>query len=449
MFNAAGMHVLDVRREGRRLVVTVETDADRAGCGGCGVVATAHGRRRVTAADAPCFGASVLVVWLKRVWRCPESACPAGTWSQAHELVGSRAVLTSRAISWATDALAHDDTTVSALARHLGVDWHTLWRAVKTEATARITRPGRLSSVRTIGVDEHIWRPSTRSAYRAVTAMVDLTRDEQGKLHARLLDVVPGRSGTAYAGWLRAQPAAFVAGIEHAALDPFRGYANAIRDELPDAIAVLDAFHVVKLGTQVVDEVRRREQQSTLHRRGHRDDPLYRIRGLLRHGREPLTASQHARLEAGLQAGDPSWEVSLALLPAAPFRLHRSRSGPGPTDRRSRDQLIPHVSGPRDRPARPDPTVLEAPTAGLLHHQGRVQRRHRGRKPAHREDPPPGPRVPQLHQLPAPHPPRRRRHPPLPATPHPGLDPKSRISSPRAIRSTTVQSPGRGGFASS
>ncbi len=158
MFNAAGMHVLDVRREGRRLVVTVETDADRAGCGGCGVVATAHGRRRVTAADAPCFGASVLVVWLKRVWRCPESACPAGTWSQAHELVGSRAVLTSRAISWATDALAHDDTTVSALARHLGVDWHTLWRAVKTEATARITRPGRLSSVRTIGVDEHIVR---------------------------------------------------------------------------------------------------------------------------------------------------------------------------------------------------------------------------------------------------------------------------------------------------
>jgi len=311
MFNAAGMHVLDVRREGRRLVVTVETDADRAGCGGCGVVATAHGRRRVTAADAPCFGASVLVVWLKRVWRCPESACPAGTWSQAHELVGSRAVLTSRAISWATDALAHDDTTVSALARHLGVDWHTLWRAVKTEATARITRPGRLSSVRTIGVDEHIWRPSTRSAYRAVTAMVDLTRDDQGTLHARLLDVVPGRSGTAYAGWLRAQPAGFVAGIEHAALDPFRGYANAIRDELPDAVAVLDAFHVVKLGTQVI-EVRRREQQSTLHRRGHRDDPLYRIRGLLRHGREHLTASQHARLEAGLQAGDPSWEVSLA-----------------------------------------------------------------------------------------------------------------------------------------
>jgi transposase len=40
-------------------------------------------------------------------------------------------------------------------------------------------------------------------------------------------------------------------------LDPFRGYANAIHDGLPDAVGVLDAFHVVRLGTQMVDEVRR------------------------------------------------------------------------------------------------------------------------------------------------------------------------------------------------
>lgn len=87
--------------------------------------------------------------------------------------------------------------------------------------------------------------------------MVDLTRDEHGRLHARLLDVVPGRSGTAYAGWLKAQQPGFVAGVEHAALDPFRGYANAIRDELAVAVAVLDAFHIVKLGTQALDEVGR------------------------------------------------------------------------------------------------------------------------------------------------------------------------------------------------
>ena len=40
-------------------------------------------------------------------------------------------------------------------------------------------------------------------------------------------------------------------------MDPFRGYANAIHEGLPDAVAVLDAFHVVRLGTQVVDEIGR------------------------------------------------------------------------------------------------------------------------------------------------------------------------------------------------
>ena len=312
MFGAEGLHVLDVRGDRDGLVVTVETDPGPVGCRVCGVVAVGHGRRQVAAADAPCFGRPVRVLWRKRVWRCRESACPAWTWSETHALIAPRAALTSRAVAWATDALAHDDTTVSALARHLRVDWHTLWHAVRAEATARLAEPRRLVGVDTLGVDEHIWRPRHRGADRAVTAMVDLTRDQHGRLHARLLDVVVGRSGTAYAAWLARQDTQFRAGVKHAALDPFRGYANALRDELPDAVAVLDAFHVVKLGTQVVDEVRRRAQQDTLGRRGHTDDPLYKIRGLLRHGREHLTPTQTARLHAGLATGDPTDAVAVA-----------------------------------------------------------------------------------------------------------------------------------------
>jgi transposase len=69
---------------------------------------------------------------------------------------------------------------------------------------------------------------------------------------------------------------------------------------------------VVRLGTQVVDEVRRRVQHDTLGHRGHKDDPLYKIRGLLRRGREHLTYKQIAKLNTGLVAGDPGWEVTLA-----------------------------------------------------------------------------------------------------------------------------------------
>src|SRR5215211_3754722 len=90
------------------------------------------------------------------------------------------------------------------------------------------------------------------------------------------------------------------------------GSANAIRDGLPDTVAVLDAFHVVRLGTQVVDQVRRRVQQDTLGHRGYKDDPLYQIRGLLRHGVEHLTERQQAKISRCLEQGDPAGEVNLA-----------------------------------------------------------------------------------------------------------------------------------------
>ena len=69
---------------------------------------------------------------------------------------------------------------------------------------------------------------------------------------------------------------------------------------------------MVRLGTQVVDEVRRRVQQDTLGRRGHKHDPLRKIRGLLRHGVEHLTDKQQAKIIACLDAGDPNGEVNLA-----------------------------------------------------------------------------------------------------------------------------------------
>ena len=95
-------------------------------------------------------------------------------------------------------------------------------------------------------------------------------------------------------------------------MDPFHGYKNAIDDQLDDAVAVLDAFHVVKLGCQAVDEVRRRVQQDILGHRGRKDDPLYEIRSLLRRGAEQLTERQQARLATAIEAGDPHVEVIVA-----------------------------------------------------------------------------------------------------------------------------------------
>jgi transposase len=159
MFDVARMHVLDVKLDDcDRLVLTVESDQLVHGCPTCGVLAVGHGRRDPLVHDAPCFGRVTLVRWLKRVWRCREPRCPTSTFSVRPPVSPPRAVLTVWAVRWATDALSHDDTTVSPLARYLGVNWHTAWNAIEVEATDRVRRTERLQNVTTLGVDEHMVR---------------------------------------------------------------------------------------------------------------------------------------------------------------------------------------------------------------------------------------------------------------------------------------------------
>lgn len=141
---------------------------------------------------------------------------------------------------------------------------------------------------------------------------MDHTRDANWVVHARLLELVEGRSGKTYVDWLKIQTPEFRAGIKVATLGPFRGYANAIRDELPGATQVLDAFHVVKLAPAMVDDVRARVQQGTLGHSGRKVDPLFQIRRSLQNGAEHLSEKQVAQLNAKLEAEDPNHEVTLA-----------------------------------------------------------------------------------------------------------------------------------------
>lgn len=296
------------------MVVTVSTRAAPTGCPGCGVVAAGRGRRSRVLHDVPGI-VRVRIVWRQRVWRCDEPACVKKTFmEQVPGLVAVRGSITTRAVDWAIWQLRREHATVEGIARQLGSSWKTVWRAVRPELQKLADDESRFDGVTTLGVDEHVWHhvdPRKRGP-KELTGMVDLTRDEQGKTRARLLDLVPGRSGSAYKGWLDERGDSFRRGVKVAALDPFAGYKTAIDDKLQDAVAVLDAFHVVKLGTAAMDEVRRRVQQDTLGHRGRKGDPLYGIQTILRAGAENLTEKQQAKLVAAIGADDAHEEVFLA-----------------------------------------------------------------------------------------------------------------------------------------
>ena len=306
-----GLHLISVDRARTGFLLEVESCDPVAGCPGCGVIAAGHGRIVTSMIDAPWADRPVRIRWRKRRWICREEACPVVTFVEQDPAVcPPRGLLTMRALRWAVGQLRREHATIAGLARRLGVGWATLWRAVKPELECLAGDPTRFAGVTSLGVDEHIWHHGDvrERGPKELTGMVDLTRDQAGRVHARLLDLVPGRSKKAYTDWLLDRGVDFRARIEVAALDPFGGYKSAIGAELADATAVLDAFHVVKLGTQVVDEVRRRVQQDTTGHRGRKGDPLFGIQTILRAGAENLTDRQLARLETAILA-DPAHEA--------------------------------------------------------------------------------------------------------------------------------------------
>jgi transposase len=157
IFDVPDMHVVDAGVDDQRLVLTIESGQLEAGCPACGVLAVGHGRRVRILHDAPCSGRVTVLRRLVRMWRCREPLCPTTTFTESHDLAPPRMVLTIRAVAWATSALSNDDTTVSALARHLGGLAHLLG-AIDVEASARTSNRDRLKGVKTLGVDEHIVR---------------------------------------------------------------------------------------------------------------------------------------------------------------------------------------------------------------------------------------------------------------------------------------------------
>ena len=108
--------------------------------------------------------------------------------------------------------------------------------------------------------------------------------------------------------WLAARPKHWRDRIEVVAMDGFSGFKTAAAEELPDAVPVMDPFHVVRLAGDALDVCRRRVQQDVFGRRGMKDDPLYQARRTLHTGDKLLTDRQRTRLEV-LFAADEHVEV--------------------------------------------------------------------------------------------------------------------------------------------
>jgi len=258
--------------------------------------------------DLPMADRPVVLVWAKRLWRCPEPACAMGSWSEESDEIAPRAVLTERARAEIARRVGLGEQSVARAAKAFGVGWHAAMAAVWDHGQPRVDHLARLGAPAAIGLDETSFLAATPThPTLLVTGILDLDA-------GRLVDVLPARSANAVTAWLAAKPAPWRAGIRHVVIDPYQPYATAVAAQLPDARLVVDHFHVIRLANTALDEVRRRVQHTTLRHRGHKGDPLYRIRRRLLTGHEHLDPGGFARMMAWLDIGDPDGEVAACYL---------------------------------------------------------------------------------------------------------------------------------------
>lgn len=304
-----GLEVVGQRLEPGRAVLACRvagTDDADGWCRRCGCEGTVRDSVVRRLAHEPMgWRPTTLHVTVRR-YRC--SGC-GRVWRQdTSKAAEPRAKLSRRGLRWALEAIVVQHLTVARVAEGLGVSWNTANDAVLAEGKrVLIDDPGRFDGVAVIGVDEHVWR-HTRRGDKYVTVIIDLTGVRDGTGPARLLDMVEGRSKQAFKTWLADRPESWRLAVEVVAMDGFTGFKTATTEELPDAVAVMDPFHVVHLAGDALDECRRRVQQVIHGHRGRKGDPLYAARRTLHTGAGLLTDKQKNRL-TDLFADDEHVEV--------------------------------------------------------------------------------------------------------------------------------------------
>jgi transposase len=254
-----GLEVVGQRLDAKRAVLACRVVAPDEWCRRCGCEGVPRDSVTRALAHEPLgWRPTTLLVTVRR-YRC--SGC-GHVWRQdTSQAAEPRGKLSRRGLRWALEAIVVGHLTVARVAEALGVSWNTANDAVLAEGKRRlIDDPSRFDGVTVIGVDEHVWR-HTRRGDKYVTVIIDLTAVRAGTGPARLLDMVEGRSTKVFTTWLGERDQAWRGAVQVVAMDGFTGFKTATTTELPDAVAVMDPFHVVRLAGDALDRCRRRVQQ--------------------------------------------------------------------------------------------------------------------------------------------------------------------------------------------
>lgn len=329
--------------------------------------------------DLPYGASGLALVWVKRRWYCRERLCERASFTESLQAVPARARITTRLRAEAGDRVKDGTcATVVASARQLGLSWPTVMDALREQAAPLLDEspaPVEVLGIDEVRRGRPRWRPAGEQPDRAasdpaapapgskpapsdpvvtpdlvtpepvapqpetpqpetpqpdtpqtgpVAAETAKARVLADRWHVGFTDIaggqgmlgqVEGRTGDDVAYWLASQTPAWRDRVRYVAIDMCTIFVSAVRRILPHAQLVVDHFHVVKLATDAVAEVRRRVTTTLRGRRGRDSDPEWKIRNLLRRNREDLTPKGFAKLwNTLIDLGDPGVTILKAWI---------------------------------------------------------------------------------------------------------------------------------------
>jgi transposase len=231
-----GIRLLEVSIEEKSVRLQLTVAAPTAACPCCAVSSSSvHSRYQRHLTDLPWGTRAIWIQLTVRKFRCRHRACRRRIFTErVPDLVAAYSRHTHRlATALRAIGLALGGNAGARLAARLRLPTSPSTR-LRLVRTAPVPSPPALQAV---GIDEWAWR----RGHRYGTILVNLTAH-------RVVDLLPDRSAASVAAWLAQHPTISVVCRDRSDL-----YADGIRRGAPQAVHVVDRFHLVQNLRQVLE----------------------------------------------------------------------------------------------------------------------------------------------------------------------------------------------------
>lgn len=206
------------------------------------------GRREQLIKDLPMHGKRVGIYLSTRRMQCRDCA---KTFSEALPDVDERRAMTSRLLAWIGKQSVK--RTFASIAEEVGITEGTV-RLIFKDHVAELEKNVRFETPKWMGIDEiHLIKPRGVITNIQNNTVVELLHNRNKETVINFLARLEGRDQ-----------------IQFVAMDMWAPYRDAVIAMLPQAIIVIDKFHVVKMANEAMEKVRKslRESLTPKQRRG-------------------------------------------------------------------------------------------------------------------------------------------------------------------------------------